>query len=60
MTKRKTVETADPDDELIDDAELTRRWEEFYASVAPSPAAVRRADEIFERLTRTPKRKEER
>ena len=60
MTKRKTVETADPDDEVIDDVEAKRLWEEFYASVAPGPADVRRADVIFERLTRPPKRREER
>ncbi len=54
MTTRTTVVTADPDNEAIDDAEAERLWDEFYASVAPSPDAIRRADEIFESLTRTP------
>ncbi len=43
-------------EEHLDDAELERRWTEFYADVAPRPADVRRADALFKRLTRPRRR----
>jgi len=43
--------------ERLEDAELERLWEEFYASVAPGPADVRAADAIFDELTKAPRRK---
>ena len=39
-------------EEHLDDAELERRWDEFYASVAPTRADKRRADAMFDRLVR--------
>ena len=44
-------------EERLEDAELDRLWEEFYASVAPSSADVRRAGKIFDKLTKAPARK---
>jgi hypothetical protein len=41
----------------LEDAELERLWQEFYASVAPRPADVRRAGVLFDRLTKAPRRK---
>lgn len=43
-------------EERLDDAELERLWQEFYRSVGPSPTDVKRADAMFRRLTRRPKR----
>lgn len=39
-------------EEKLADAELERRWAEFYADVAPDRGAERKADAIFKRLTR--------
>jgi hypothetical protein len=36
----------------LDDAELDRLWQDFYASVRPRRADVRRADAILRRLTK--------
>jgi hypothetical protein len=44
-------------EERLDDAELERLWGEFYASVAPRPAAVRKADAIFDKLTKAPRKR---
>ena len=44
-------------EDRLEDADLERLWEEFYESVAPRTADVRRADALFERLTKTPSRK---
>lgn len=38
-------------EEHLDQAELDRLFEEFYRDVNPSPASVRAADAMFERLT---------
>ncbi len=43
-------------EEHLDDAELERRWAEFYADVAPRPSDIRRADALFKRLTRVRRR----
>lgn len=37
-------------EEHLDDAELQRRWREFYRDVAPTREDVRRADAKFKRL----------
>lgn len=39
-------------EEKLADAELERRWAEFYADVAPDRAAERRADAMFKRLAK--------
>jgi hypothetical protein len=39
-------------EDRLDDAELERLWQEFYGSVRPRAADVRRADAMFRRLTR--------
>jgi hypothetical protein len=44
-------------EEHLEDAELERLWEEFYASVAPRRSDVRRADALFDKLTKSPRRK---
>lgn len=44
-------------EERLDDAKLERLWEEFYESVKPRRADVRRANSIFRRLTKSPRRK---
>ncbi len=44
-------------EEHLDDAELERLWQEFYRSVRPRGADARRADAMFRRLTRSPRRK---
>ncbi len=44
-------------EEHLDDAELERMWRELYASVRPRAADVKRADEIFGRITRARRRK---
>jgi hypothetical protein len=43
-------------EERLGDDELERLWQEFYRSVAPRKRDVRRADQIFERLTKTRRR----
>jgi hypothetical protein len=43
-------------EENLGDAELERLWEDFYRSVAPGSEAVRRADAMFDELTK-PKRR---
>lgn len=40
----------------LDEADLERQWEAFYAEVAPSRAAQRTAEAMFKRLT-TPARR---
>jgi hypothetical protein len=56
---RKPVSTwvTDVIEERLDDAELERLWEEFYASVKPRRADVHRANSIFRRLTKVSRRK---
>jgi hypothetical protein len=44
-------------EERLDDAELERLWQEFYRDVRPRAADAKRADAMFRRLTRTPRRK---
>ncbi|MBI4951828.1 MAG: hypothetical protein HY908_07320 [Myxococcales bacterium] len=44
-------------EESLGRAELERAWEAFYREVAPSRQAVRRADAIFELLTKPKRRK---
>jgi hypothetical protein len=39
-------------EERLDDTELERQWQAFYADVAPKRDDVRRADAMFRRLTR--------
>ena len=39
-------------EEHLEEAELDRQWKEFYEAVAPRAAEIRRADAIYERLTR--------
>jgi hypothetical protein len=41
----------------LDDAELERLWHDFYGAVAPRREDVRRADQIFRRLTKPSGRK---
>jgi len=41
----------------LNEAELERVWHEFYASVHPSSRDVKRAEAIFERLTRPTRRR---
>jgi hypothetical protein len=43
--------------ERLDDTEQQRQWEAFYRDVAPARQDIRRADAIFKRLTRSPRRK---
>jgi sirohydrochlorin ferrochelatase len=43
-------------EERLEDAELDRLWQEFYRSVQPRGADVRRANAMFKRLTRTGRR----
>jgi hypothetical protein len=44
-------------EEHLDDAALERLWQEFYRTVRPRSAEVRRADALFKRLTKKPRRK---
>ena len=44
-------------EEHLDDTELERLWQEFYRSVRPGRADVRRADAIFKSLTKTKTRR---
>ncbi len=41
----------------LDDAELERLWQEFYRSVRPRPADIRRADALMKRLSKGAKRR---
>jgi hypothetical protein len=43
-------------EERLDDAELERQWQRFYAEVQPKAADVRRASTMLRRMTRRPKR----
>ena len=42
--------------EHLDDTEIERLWTEFYRDVAPTRAEIRRADQMFTRLTRGSRR----
>ena len=44
-------------EEKLQDAELERRWLEFYSSVAPTREASRRADAMFKRLVKPARRR---
>lgn len=44
-------------EEHLDDAQLERAWQSFYADVNPTRSDRRRADAIFRRLTRPSRRK---
>ena len=44
-------------EERLEDRELERLWQEFYQTVRPQPDDVRRADAIFDRLTKRRRRK---
>ena len=44
-------------EEHLDDAELERMWAEFYASVGPRGADVRRANEIFGKISKPSRKK---
>jgi hypothetical protein len=44
-------------EERLDDAVLEGEWERFYRDVAPSPAAERRAESLFKRLTKRRRRR---
>lgn len=41
----------------LDDAELERMWQEFYAAVHPARKNVKRAEALRERLTSSRRRK---
>jgi hypothetical protein len=41
----------------LDDAELERQWEAFYRDVNPSAKEVRRAKTLFDRLTKSSRRR---
>jgi hypothetical protein len=43
--------------EHLDDAELERRWQEFYRDVNPSQGDMRRAEGMFKRLTKRSSRR---
>ncbi len=43
-------------EDRLGDAELERLWQAFYESVRPRRADVRRADAVYRRLTRAPRR----
>lgn len=44
-------------EERLEDRELERLWQEFYKTVRPRPRDIRRADAMFDRLTRRHRRK---
>jgi hypothetical protein len=44
-------------EDRLDDAELERMWQEFCRSVRPRSRDVRRANSIFKRLVKAPRRK---
>ena len=39
-------------EEHLDDAQLEREWQRFYAEVKPKPQDLRRATAIFKRVTK--------
>jgi DNA/RNA-binding domain of Phe-tRNA-synthetase-like protein len=39
-------------EEHLDDAQLEREWQRFYAEVKPKPQDLRRAAAIFKRVTK--------
>jgi hypothetical protein len=43
-------------EERIEDVELERLWREFYESLAPRAADIKRADAMFRRLTKGSRR----
>ena len=43
--------------ERLDEEELERLWQSFYRSVRPTREDTRRAESIFRRLTKAPRRK---
>ena len=44
-------------EERLDDAELERNWLDFYESVKPSKKDVTRSEVLFERLTKSRRRR---
>jgi hypothetical protein len=44
-------------EEHLEDSELERLWSEFYLSVRPRGADMKRAEGILKRITRSPGRK---
>lgn len=44
-------------EERLDDAELERKWQEFYRAVNPSRKDVKRAEALHGRLTKTRRRR---
>lgn len=44
-------------EERLDDAELERKWLEFYESVKPSKKDVGRSEAMFARLTKSKRRR---
>jgi hypothetical protein len=44
-------------EEHLDEAELERKWQEFYAAVKPARKDVKRAEVLHERLTKPQRRK---
>ena len=44
-------------EERLEDRELERLWRDFYKTVRPRTSDIRRADTMFERLTRRRRRK---
>jgi hypothetical protein len=44
-------------EERLGDAELERRWQEFYRSVNPSHADKKRADAMYRRLVKPSRRR---
>jgi hypothetical protein len=43
-------------EDRLEDEELERLWQDFYRSVRPRREDVRRADALFKRLTKSPRR----
>jgi len=41
----------------LDDAELERQWQAFYRAVSPSRRDIQRAEAMFNRLTKPPRRR---
>lgn len=44
-------------EERLDETELDRLWQDFYASVRPRSKDVRRANALFDRLVPRPRKK---
>jgi hypothetical protein len=44
-------------EERLEDGEMERLWRDFYQSVRPGRNDIRRADALFERLTRRRRRR---